>query len=208
METPIKMDDLGVPLFLETPICFICPPREKQVDTNTTNLHHSIYIHIVWNFESLGFWMPETDASITAYSAYSGLPCLHLDWISTIGGLFASKSNRYPQSVCHLFVSEVSRCGRIPVCKKCLQITKCLCIDFINMEFLYSSCTCWYSMSWNPKVLLPTVKHIWCLEQSNDPGRCLKKTCHRPTVALVANWPWRYTCFKFAVSFFSCTSHR
>ena len=22
METPIKMDDLGVPLFLETPICF------------------------------------------------------------------------------------------------------------------------------------------------------------------------------------------
>jgi len=106
----------GVPLFLETPICFICPPREKQVDTNTTNLHHSIYIHIVWKFESLGFWMPETDASITAYSAYSGLPCLHLDWISTIGGLFASKPNRYPQSVCHLFVSEVSRCGRIPVC--------------------------------------------------------------------------------------------
>ena len=101
METPIKMDDLWVPLFLETPICFICPPREKQVDTNTTNPHHSIYIHIVWNFESLGFWMPETDASITAYSAYSGLPCLHLDWISTIGGLFASKPNRYPQSVCH-----------------------------------------------------------------------------------------------------------
>ena len=24
MENPIKMDDLGVPLFLETPICFDC----------------------------------------------------------------------------------------------------------------------------------------------------------------------------------------
>ena len=25
METPIKMDDLGVPLFLETPICIAFP---------------------------------------------------------------------------------------------------------------------------------------------------------------------------------------
>ena len=25
METPIKMDDLGVPLFLETPICRVVP---------------------------------------------------------------------------------------------------------------------------------------------------------------------------------------
>ena len=28
MENPIKMDDLGVPLFLETPICFQFLPRK------------------------------------------------------------------------------------------------------------------------------------------------------------------------------------
>ena len=30
MENPIKMDDLGVPLFLETPI-YICTPRKTRI---------------------------------------------------------------------------------------------------------------------------------------------------------------------------------
>ena len=31
MENPIKMDDLGVPLFLETPICIIIRPQDGSI---------------------------------------------------------------------------------------------------------------------------------------------------------------------------------
>ena len=31
MENPIKMDDLGVPLFLETPICLIFIPKVGEM---------------------------------------------------------------------------------------------------------------------------------------------------------------------------------
>ena len=46
MEHPIKIDDLGVPLFLETPICSVCffceAPRSFSVFSKKTKKHAGV----------------------------------------------------------------------------------------------------------------------------------------------------------------------
>ena len=43
MENPIKMDDLGVPLFLETPKCILYPKLDDQIGSIDTVL--SLFPH-------------------------------------------------------------------------------------------------------------------------------------------------------------------
>ena len=46
-ENPIKMDDLGVPLFLETPIC-MKKTREGPTNQKTSKNHIKIMINFLW----------------------------------------------------------------------------------------------------------------------------------------------------------------
>ena len=54
MENPIKMDDLGVPLFLETPKYFLFSPRSLAKWSNLTNIFPTD-----WNHQLEGFFFRE-----------------------------------------------------------------------------------------------------------------------------------------------------
>ena len=69
MENPIKMDDLGVPLFLETPI-YICVVSCQE---KVKSLFNRVMKRISTNLKlSIGFSWPFN------YDLNQGLPCHHL----------------------------------------------------------------------------------------------------------------------------------
>ena len=64
MENPIKMDDLGVPLFLETPICFLYqfgelkePPESPKKNITGLSLNEQDLENLRIRTISLGNWI-------------------------------------------------------------------------------------------------------------------------------------------------------
>ena len=68
MENPIKMDDLGVPLFLETPICYSCIHFNTKFETNGARLASAILS------PSSSFRMRVMKLHTVEFGGYLGIP--------------------------------------------------------------------------------------------------------------------------------------